>query len=151
MWAFCPCRYGRQLDWLFFVAFYRGKKIIPGLALGTFCANYLSLGGTFVHAICISMMNSVGPVVGASILKRRVTPSLIIKGKEDIVLFFLTAIILTPFLTALGGIGSKCILNSLSLHICLPLFFKWMLAHASGTLFFGVPAFVWFKGKKKYE
>ncbi len=107
------------------LSFYKGLKIAPGIALGSILANHLSLGAGLLFSSCIAVMNTIGPAAGAYIMKRKVTRYFRIKSIFDLAVCFSAAIILTPFMTALGGIGSKWMLGLLPLSEVPAAFGKW--------------------------
>lgn len=125
-------------------AFYRGWKVIPGIAAGTVLANWLALNSSFSFACCIAVMNSLGPLTGAYLMHRQVGRKLHFKSLSDILVCFCAAAILTPLLTAFGGITSKYLLGLMPLSDFLPSLGKWAVAHSLGTVFFSLPVFIYF-------
>ncbi len=132
----------------FLAAFYRGMAGAPGIALGTVLANHLSLGGPLNYALCIAVMNTLGPVWGAALMRSRVSRNIRISGSGDIWICVLAGLVLTPMLTALGGIGFKWALGLIPKEAVLSAWGKWALAHCLGTLFFAVPVFAWIRERK---
>jgi integral membrane sensor domain MASE1 len=129
----------------FVVAFYRGWRIGPGIALGTILANHFSLGGAWALACCIAVMNTLGPLAGASLARGRVSRELNLGNLVDVLVFFSAAMILTPMLTATGGIGSRWLLGLIPGDAVVAAWLKWAMAHSLGTLFIALPAFAWLK------
>jgi integral membrane sensor domain MASE1 len=92
-------------------------------------------------------MNSVGPVLGAALLRRRVTWHLHIRSLTDLLVCLGIALALIPMLTACGGIGTKWLLG-LTASPEMPIqLARWMVAHAAGTVLVGVPLLIWWKGR----
>jgi integral membrane sensor domain MASE1 len=133
------------------VAFYSGWKIAPGLAIGTILANSISLGGSFVFACCIAIMNTLGPIIGASIARKRVSIKINISNIMDVVIFLLATVILVPMLTAFGGIGFKWFLGLLPTEMLFISWLKWSLAHSLATFFFAIPVFAWIRISRKND
>ncbi|HNX90871.1 MAG TPA: MASE1 domain-containing protein [Candidatus Omnitrophota bacterium] len=127
------------------VAFYRGWQIAPGIAIGTILANYYSLGAPWGYAVCIAIMNTAGPIIGAGMMRWRVSAKINIRSFGDVMFCFLAIIILVPVLTATGGIGFKWLLGLIPANEVVSAWLKWAVAHSLGTLVFGVPVFAFLK------
>ncbi|MGD9949348.1 MAG: MASE1 domain-containing protein [Desulfobulbus sp.] len=125
------------------VAFYRGWFIALGLALGTILANYCILGASLPYALCIALMNTLGPLAGGYLLRRQVSAQLKIKGVGDLLVFFFAVVLLPPAMTAAGGIGSKWLLGLIPADELFFGWLKWAIAHCLGTLLFATPVFAW--------
>jgi integral membrane sensor domain MASE1 len=125
------------------VAFYRGWRIGPGIAAGTLLANHYSLGGPWAYAACIALMNTVGPLVGAWIMRRRVTERVAVRGFVDLLICFVAAILLAPMLTAVGGVGFKWLFGLAPAAGITVIWLKWTIAHSLGSLLFATPVFAW--------
>ena len=132
----------------FVVAFYRGWSIAPGIALGTVLANHFSLHSSWSYACLIAVMNTLGPLAGAAIMRKRVAREILIRTLADVLVCCFAALILAPALTALGGIGFKWLLGLIQSGEVATAYIKWALAHSLGTLLFALPAFAWLKGRK---
>lgn len=125
------------------VAFFRGWKIAPGIALGTILANHYSLGGSWAYAACIALMNTLGPLFGAWLMRRQVTSRVVIKGSVDLLICFAAAVLLTPMLTAAGGVGFKWLFGLIQADAVAVGWLKWTIAHSLGSLLFATPVFAW--------
>ncbi len=124
----------------FIAAYYFGWKVSPGIALGAIAANYFSLGSSFIFACMISIMNTIGPTVSALLIKKY-EHSAEYKIRRGVFLLIFLGAILTPVLTATGGIGSKFILGLIPVDKALSGWLKWALAHMTGTLIIAGPFF----------
>ncbi len=131
------------------VALHRGWRIAPGVAAGVVLANHFSLGAPWSLALCISVMNTIGPVWGAILIKKRITDDLVVNNTNDFVLALLIGVGLVPLLTALGGIGSKFALGMQPSHALPFALGRWAMAHSLGTLLFALPYLIWADGRKK--
>jgi integral membrane sensor domain MASE1 len=129
-------------------AFYRGWGIAPGIAAGTILANHFSLNSSWEYAAAIALMNTVGPLLGASIMRWRVSPRLFIVKPADLLICFLAAYLLPPMLAATGGIGFKYLFGMIPANDMLIGWLKWTLAHSLGTLLFATPVFAWLAFKE---
>ena len=122
-----------------------GWRIAAGTALGAILANHYSLGASWMYACCIAVMNTLGPVLAAVIVRRTTL------GKSwsdwnwsDVTVLFLAGVVLAPLLTATGGVGSKWLLGLIPASAVPTAFARWGLAHALGALLFAPPLLVWF-------
>lgn len=130
------------------VAFFRGLYIAPGIALGVVLADHFSLGIGWSYSLSIAIMNTLGPIAGAALMRNRISLQLKISNAKDVWFCFLTALILVPVLTASGGIGSKWLLGTMPAGDVPIALLKWALAHSLATLFFALPAFAWIKWRQ---
>jgi PAS domain S-box-containing protein len=130
------------------VAFFRGLTIAPGIALGVVLADHFSLGIGWSYSLSIAIMNTLGPIAGAALMRNRISLQLKISDAQDLWFCFFSALILVPVLAASGGIGFKWLLGMIPAEAVPVALLKWALAHALATLFFALPAFAWIKGKQ---
>jgi integral membrane sensor domain MASE1 len=126
----------------FAAALHGGWWAAPGLALGTVLANQVSLGAPWGLAASIAIMNSVGPVLGAVLLRWRVTRHLQIHSVADLLVCLGIMLVLVPLLTASGGIGAKWLLGLTAAPEMPIQMARWAVAHALGTLLIGVPLLI---------
>lgn len=131
----------------FVAGFYRSWSAAPGIAIGTILANYISLGAPLSYAACIAVMNTVGPIVSAVLMRKRVSDQLSIRGITDVFVCFGMMAILMPLLTASGGIGSKWLLGLVPADAVVTSWFKWFIGHSLGGIVFSLPIFAWVKGR----
>lgn len=124
-------------------AFYRGWFIAPGIAIGTIFANTFSLGSPFGYACSIALMNTLGPLLGAWIMRRQITSRLLINNLPDLLVCFLAIYLLPPMLAASGGIGFKYLLGMMPASELMIAWLKWTTAHSLGSLLFATPIFAW--------
>ena len=125
----------------FIFAYYYGWIIAPGVILGTIASNYFSLGSSFIFACMISIMNTIGPIVAAKLMRKH-EASADTSFKSRLFYFVVLSLIVAPILTASGGIGSKLLLGLISYEEMMAGWLKWMIAHLTGTLLIAVPFFV---------
>lgn len=133
------------------MAFYRGWRIAPGIAAGAVLANHFSLGGPWPYALGIAVMNTVGPLCGAAIMRQRVSDRIVIGGLADLLICFVAIYIVPPMLAATGGIGFKYFFGMIAANDLLFGWLKWTLAHALGNLLCATPIFAWFALKESWE
>ena len=132
-------------------AFYRGWRIAPGIAAGTILANYFSLNSPWDYAFSLALMNTLGPLLGASIMRRQVSTRIVIGGLVDLVICFFVIFFLPPVLTATGGIGFKYLFGIIPASDVLVNWLKWVIAHSLGTLLFATPVFAFLAFKEPRE
>lgn len=127
----------------FAAAFFRGWRVAPAIAVGTFLADYFSLGGNPVFACCIAITDTLAPIIGSGIIHRWVSPTFRIKGMGNLAVCLLAALALDPVISATGGITSKCLLGLMPGDIFLQSWTKWAMAHSLGIVFLALPVFAW--------
>ena len=115
-----------------------GWRVAPGIAVGTFLANYFSLNSPLLYAGLIPIMNTLGPLIVATAIRRHLG-GLHLRRFSDFLIVFVLAVVLAPALTATGGIGFKWALGLIPTEAVSGAWVKWALAHATGTLIFGAP------------
>lgn len=133
------------------MAFCRGWKIAPGIAAGTILANHFSLNSPLGYAFSLALMNTAGPLLGASIMRRQVSPRLAIGGLVDLLVCFCAIVIVPPMLTATGGIGFKFFFGMIPASAIVAGWLKWTIAHSLGALLFATPVFAWMALKEPWE
>jgi integral membrane sensor domain MASE1 len=119
------------------------EKVFAGVALGTVFANYLSLGAPLCFAISIALMNTLGPYLGIRIIDARLGEGRIIRRISDVAVIFAAAFVLTPILTATGGIGAKLLLDLMPADEFRIAWSKWFMAHSLGGLLLASPFFAY--------
>jgi integral membrane sensor domain MASE1 len=133
------------------MAFYRGWKIAPSLAVGTILANHVSLSSPLGYAFSLALMNTAGPILGASIIRRQVSPRLAIGNLVDLLICFCAIMIVPPVLIATGGIGFKFFFGLIPASGIVVGWLKWTIAHSLGALLFATPVFAWMALKEPRE
>jgi integral membrane sensor domain MASE1 len=124
-------------------AVYRCWRIAPGIASGTVLANYLILNGSISYVLCIAIMNTLGPLVGAAILRHWIATRSSRFGIGDLFVCCFALLIVPPALAATGGIGFKWFFGGLPADQLGVGWMKWAVAHALGILLFATPVFAW--------
>ena len=132
-------------------ALYRGWTIAPGIAVGSILANHFSLGAPWLFSFCIAVMNTLGPIGGALLIRWKNGGDTHFRNIGNMGLGLLVAVILVPLISALGGIGSKYMLGMLPEGKFVISIVRWSMAHGLGTLFFAVPYFAWSESKVSHE
>lgn len=123
--------------------YYYGWRIAPGLALSTILADHYSLGAPWSFAAAISVMDTVGPLLAADIIRRRVQgKSWLTWNRGDITVAFLAGIVFASVLSAIGGIGSKWGLGMMPFEAVPQGLLRWSLAHGLGALILAPPLFI---------
>ncbi|WP_031484762.1 MASE1 domain-containing protein [Maridesulfovibrio frigidus] len=130
------------------VALYRGWSVAVGIAVGVVLADYFTLGVALKLAASISVANTLGPVLGAILIKKRISRELKIKSLRDFIIVFLIGLIFVPFVASLGGIGSLLFFGELSSGMALSFMVRWGMAHSLGTLLFALPYLIWAESRR---
>ncbi|MFT5701086.1 MAG: PAS domain S-box-containing protein [Desulforhopalus sp.] len=127
------------------VLFYRGLRIAPGIFLGVVLADHYTIGLGWFFASYLAVVNTLGPLAGALLMKRRITEELNISGFKDVLFCFFAALFVAPMISAIGGIGYKWFLGAIPTFAVPAALVKWSLGHALAILFIAFPLFIWLK------
>ena len=128
-----------------------GWKAAPGVAIGTILANRFSLGAPIAFACLIAVMNTLGPIISAKLIRKSLGDSLRIRCLNDIIVIFILGVLLAPILTASGGIGFKWVVGLIPPDQMFIAWMKWAFAHAFGTLVFGLPVLAYLLTREASE
>ena len=120
-----------------------GKKAAPGLYLGAFLANWLSLGAPWYTAAMIGVMNTLGPIWAAHLINRRTSSKQMLNSMPGLAVFMLVGVLLHAALTASGGILSLLLSEEIAFAGAPFAWFRWLVANASGTLFYAPFLILW--------
>lgn len=130
---------------------YIGWAVAPGIAVGVIFATHFSLGASWAFAVGISVMNTLGPELGAELIRRKVGRKLRFKSFGELVFVMSVGIGLVPLLAGLGGITSKYILGLLPDGEFAVSVARWSLAHSFGNIILAMPVLVWIESRKNHE
>ena len=125
-------------------SFYRGMPVAPGILIGALLSNYISLGASLPHALCISVTNTIGPEFVAYLMRKRVGLKFSFKSFGDVFICFTLALIIAPLITAIGGVYSTYLFGFNNTEQITYALLKWTLAHGLGTFFFALPFFIYY-------
>ena len=114
----------------------------PGVFLGALLVNLTTSGLSIPIALSIAVGNTLGPVLGALILKRLVRPENLFKRSRDVIAFILIASS-TMLLTATAGTLSLYAGGKLSSDLIPQAWLGWWLGDTVGVLIFAPPLLVW--------
>ncbi len=125
------------------VSLFMGLRGAPGIAAGALLSNALSLGSTFPVAAGIAVMNTLGPLAGALLIKRSAVMNPPFFRLRDTGLFLLYGVIVMAALTATGGTASILAGGRITLEAVPLSWLRWWIAHASGALLFTPMLLCW--------
>jgi PAS domain S-box-containing protein len=126
------------------LVYHRGGRVVPGLMLGAFLANAITLGSGWQMALIVGLVNGLGPwaaLAGARIFSRRREPY---GDMHDTIIFIIWAVFIHAALTATVGVGGRLLLGQLSQPDLFMAWLRWWLAHAAGTVLFAPLLLSWF-------
>jgi integral membrane sensor domain MASE1 len=132
-------------------ALYRGWAIAPGIAVGTILANHFLLGASWPFSCCISIMNTLGPILGAMLIKRKSGGRVFFGTPGNIAFGIVVGIVFVPLLSAFGGVGSKYMFGLVTDDKVFTSIIRWAMAHGLGTFFFGIPVLAWLQSRGRHE
>ncbi|OEU69225.1 MAG: hypothetical protein BA863_17735 [Desulfovibrio sp. S3730MH75] len=130
------------------LALSRGWSVAVGIAVGVILADSVTLGVPFKLAASISITNTLGPILGAVLIKKRISSELKIKSFRDFIAVFAIGLIFVPFITSLGGVGSMLLFGEVSANMALSSMVRWAMAHSLGTLLFALPYLIWAESRR---
>ncbi len=114
----------------------------PGVFLGALLVNLTTSGLSIPVALSIAVGNTLGPVLGALILKRLARPENLFKRSRDVIAFILIASG-TMLLTATAGTLSLYAGGKLLRDLIPQAWLGWWLGDTVGVLIFAPPLLVW--------
>ncbi len=129
-------------------ALYRGWLVAVGIAVGVVLADSVTLGVSLNLAASVSIMNTLAPILGAVLIKKRISSELKIKSFSDFIVVFLIGCVFVPFVASLGGVGSMLLFGELSTDMALSSIVRWTMAHSLGTLLFALPYLIWAESRR---
>ncbi len=125
-----------------------GRRLWPGIFLGSFFANYHLFHATVPVAALISITNTLGPAVAAAIILRLTGTTTPFYRFRDVVLFIIFGSGLHGVLVASGGIVAVYAGGVLEASLLPSAWLRWCLADAGGTLFFAPALLLWLQEGK---
>jgi diguanylate cyclase (GGDEF)-like protein/PAS domain S-box-containing protein len=120
-----------------------GVWATPGLFLGSYLVNHVSIGAPVPLALFISSFNALGPWCGALLLRRFQRDQAQFENMHGVAIFALCGVMLHAAITGLGGSLALLLLGGLPPAQWGGAFLAWWLSDASGALFFGAALLQW--------
>jgi diguanylate cyclase (GGDEF)-like protein/PAS domain S-box-containing protein len=127
-----------------------GRRLWPGIFLGSFFANYHLFDATVLVAALVSLTNTLGPAVVAAIILRLTGTTTPFYRFRDVVIFILFGSGLHGVVVATGGIAAGYAGGMLEASLLPSAWLRWCLADAGGTLFFAPTLLLWLHERKSH-
>nr|WP_320009595.1 MASE1 domain-containing protein [uncultured Desulfobulbus sp.] len=110
----------------------------PGIFIGTIVANASVLGAPMAYSMCVGLSNCMGALTGGLIVRHYMMRKMRFGGSSVLICFFVSLII-PPVISASGGMSCKWLLGLVPYGQFFIGWLKWVIAHATGILLFGLP------------
>ncbi len=120
-----------------------GWSIAPGLYTGAVLASCCSFSAPLPVALGIGVMNTVGPLVAASLLTRSATGFSPFHRVRDVFLFFMLGAVFHAALAASGGVTSLFLGGQLAQERFFASWAIWWVADAGAVILFAPPLLAW--------
>ena len=120
-----------------------GRRVWPGIYLGSFCANWILFGASPLLAAGISVTNVLAPALAATLIRRSTHTRLPVFRVQHVCYFILYGVLLHWLVAATGGISQSMLGNDLSASAAYAAWWRWALSDAGGTFLFGPALMLW--------
>jgi signal transduction histidine kinase/DNA-binding response OmpR family regulator len=124
-----------------------GPRLWPGIFIGSFLSNYTLFDAPAQVAAAISVTNTLGPAVGALLIRRLCGTTLPFFRFRDVVIFMLFGAALHGLIAASGGVLASYVGGVLPAEVVFSAWLRWCLADAGGALFFGPALLLWWQDR----
>lgn len=125
-----------------------GRRLWPGIFLGSFLANYHLFDAPVMVAMSVSVTNVLAPALSAAIILRLTGTAIPFHRFRDVVIFILFGSGLHGVLAASGGIAAAYAGGVLDVAVLPSAWLRWCLSDAGGTLFFAPALLLWLHERK---
>ncbi len=118
-------------------------RLFPGIFLGSFATNAVLLAAPLHVTTIISLTNALGPVAGAIALRHLRPAKGAFTSFSGVVRFLLCTTLLSPAISATGGVVAMTIGHPVVLGKIYSLWFGWWLCDGGGTLYLAPALLMW--------
>ena len=125
-----------------------GRRLWPGIYLGSFAANWLLFGASPGLAALISVSNVVGPAFGAALIRRTAKTTVPFFELPHVLWFVLFGALLHGLIAASGGVVLAVMSNTVAASEAVTHWFLWTLSDAGGTFLFAPALLLWWQDHK---
>lgn len=125
-----------------------GRRLWPGIFLGSFLANYHLFDAPVMVAVSVSVTNVLAPAICAAIILRTTGTATPFYRFRDVVVFILFGSGLHGMLAAGGGIAAAFAGGVLDAEVLPSAWLRWCLSDAGGVLFFAPALLLWLRERK---
>ncbi|MFC7552576.1 MASE1 domain-containing protein [Pseudoroseomonas wenyumeiae] len=120
-----------------------GRRLVPGIFLGSFVVNALVFGATPGVAAAVSVGNALGPLAGVMLMRRLRPETGLFTRFSGVMAFILGAVLLHALVTATIGTLALLLLGGLPWHSGSAAWGAWVLCDAGGTFYFTPSLVLW--------
>lgn len=133
-----------------FAALIGGWRMAPGIFLGSLSANAILFGSPFNLVLAVTATNTLGPVVGAMLMRQNFPPRQPVMLFDDVRRFLRYGVGVHPFITAVGGATAETLLSA-SHGPWLSTFAAWFISDGAGTLLVATPTILAWIDRRRVE
>ncbi|WP_158611653.1 GGDEF domain-containing protein [Teichococcus wenyumeiae] len=120
-----------------------GRRLVPGIFLGSFVVNALVFGAAPGVAAAVSVGNALGPLAGVMLMRRLRPETGLFTRFSGVMAFILGAVLLHALVTATIGTLALLLLGGLPWHSGSAAWGAWLLCDAGGTFYFTPSLVLW--------
>jgi diguanylate cyclase (GGDEF)-like protein len=120
-----------------------GRRLWPGIYLGSFLANWLLFDASLGLAAGISVTNVLAPAIGAELVRRTTQTTQPFFRVQHVVHFTLFGALLHGILAATGGVGQSVLAGALPSDAASAAWWRWALSDAGGTFLLAPALILW--------
>lgn len=116
---------------------------VPGVFLGSYLVNHLSIGASVPLSVSVSCFNAAGPWLGASLMRRLERDQPQFDSMHGVATFALCGVMAHSAIVGMGGSLSLLWLGDLPPQDWGNAFLAWWLSDAAGAMFFSAALLQW--------
>jgi two-component system cell cycle sensor histidine kinase PleC len=126
-------------------------RILPGIFLGSLLTNALLFHPPIIVSIIVSVTNAVGPVLGATILRRLRPDRGLFNSFAGVIAFIVCTTFLSPAISAAGGTLGMALGQPPDLMELYSRWVNWWLTDSGGTLYLAPALILWLGLEQEHD
>jgi two-component system, cell cycle sensor histidine kinase PleC len=120
-----------------------GWRLMPGIFIGSFCANAVLFDPPLHITSIISATNMLGPAIGVLVLHRLARNGRLFTSFHGVVAFLATTTLLSPAISSAGGAAAMSIGAPFDPAQFTSIWLNWMVTDSGGTLYLAPAILLW--------
>jgi len=120
-----------------------GWRLMPGIFIGSFCANAVLFDPPLHITGIISATNMFGPAIGVLVLHRLARNGRLFTSFHGVVAFLATTTLLSPAISSAGGAAAMSISAPFDPAQFTSIWLNWMVTDSGGTLYLAPAILLW--------
>ncbi len=129
----------------------RGRYVWPGIFLGSFVANAMLFDSPYSVAAAISLGNTLGPGLGAELMRRAYRPTSHEMYMRETMAFLLLGVALHATITGINGAVTSALAGINPEKSPVSTAVSWFLSDASGALLVAPVALLWPRARREHR